>query len=630
MSSRLSAFAALNNSDSEEESPDFENVPLTNQNSTSDLVIDLGVGSAPAIHTNSNYYAPSEVITSSTVALVEGDNIVYGQGFQLIGLNCNETLILKGQYTIKVTFGSVTIDMFQLQESKELYINASNLNSLPSITTMELRQSLISPFTKPFNAVIQISNVTSKMDMNNITNLYPHLKNLYTPEHSANKATTSFNNWSYTFANLVMPEPNKISVTASTSWRASFDQLTSNFKLSEKSKTVLILGNKNTGKSTYLRLLTNYMLSQNLTQTIQILDIDPGQPEMCQPTCITLAEVNRPFVGTHDPFLNEGKMTTKFIGFSSPNLQPINYLYQLGKLIEIKEKDKNKITIINSPGWVKGYGTELMSYLANATEISFLVQLTSDRRDLDVLKEIDWSRATEIIKLESISKLANVSTYSPAIIRNYKLLSYIHFDQVLKTFDFNPLIFKSPYMLPYIGTTNSLNKLKLFQGIVGVSVFESDGMIPSSIANCLECQYAALVTVKSEDISHLIDLKKATISSKLPLLIEDSKFQKINSKFYGLCVIHSVDTKSQVINIYTPINVEELANNLLSTSEKLLLVKGKQEIPIEEMYSNQIIKNDAKYWSSFGLECLPYLSPGLNTDVVGGKTVGIRRNIQRH
>lgn len=630
MSSRLSAFAALNNSDSEDEDVDYENTPLTNQNLTSDLVIDLGVGPVRSADNDSSQYTSNEALNSSTVILVEGENIVHHQGFQLIGLNCDETLIFKGQYSVLVISGSVIIEMFELKESKELYVNASDLNSFPSITTSKSQQKIIPPFSKPFNTVIKVSNVTDDLNMNDISKLYPHLKNMYIPEHPLNKSTTTFGNWSYTFANLIMPEPNRISTTVSRSWKACFDQLISNFRRTERSKTVLIVGNKNTGKSTYLRLLTNYILSQDLTQTIQILDIDPGQPEMCPPNCIALAETTRPFIGTHDPQVIQSKITTKFIGFNSPNIQPLNYLYQLGKLLKLKEKERNKITIINSPGWVKGFGTEIMSHLAESTEISYLVQLSADHRDLDILKELNWSFETEVIKLESVSKLANVSTYSPAIIRNYKLLSYTHFDQLHRKFDFNPLIFKSPYMLPYIGATNQLNKMKSFAGVVGISAFETNGLEVSTLIECLECQYAALVTVNADEISLLVDSKKLTSNSKLPILIEDSNIQKVDSKFYGFCIIHSVDTKNQIFNIYTPIEVDKLAQSLLSNAEKLILVKGKQQVVIEEMYSNQIIKGDAKYWSSFGFECLPYLTPGLTTDVVGGKTVGVRRNIQRH
>lgn len=627
MSGRLSAFAALNNSDSEDENQDFESAPLTNQNSTSDLVINLGLGSGNTYNYGVQAF-PQEITFNSTVSLVENDNIVHFQGYQLIGLNRAETLIFKGQYTVHVVYGSVTMDMFTINESKSVNVNSSDINSFPCIQTHNTESNIVSPFQKSFNSVIKVFNVTSGNDISGITSLYPHVRNLYNCEHSSNKSTTTFGNFSYSFANLVMPEPNKISTTISSSWMSSFRKLMSDFKSSERSKSVLIIGNKNTGKSTYLKLLTNFILSENLGQSVQILDMDPGQPELCQPSCITLTEMKHPFIGTHDPHLYEAKCVTKYVGFTSPNVQPLNYLYQLGKLLEIVRKDKNKITLINSPGWVKGFGAEIMSILSDSIDISFLVQLTSDDRDLDILREIDWSSDTEILKLESISKSSGFSSYPPPVIRNYKLFSYMHFDQITKKYDFNPLIFKSPYMLPYLGTTNNINKLSTFEGIVGVSIFESDGMPPTSVPQCLECQYAALVTVKTNTLENLIDMNKMISTNKLPNLIDDVKFQKVESKFYGICAIQSVDIKNQVINIYTPIKVEKLIENLLQKDERLLLVKGREDIPIEEMYSSQIIKNDALYWSSFGLGCLPYISPSLN-DAVGGKTVGIRRNIQR-
>lgn len=657
MSTRLSAFAALNKSDSESEDekqgsenngkeqiPEWEqrqgsstlrtgSVSAANSflNYKNEMAIDLGL-SANMVHDYSMYNDEQPIIIlSSNFGLTSNENTFHYDSYQLVGLQATDVLVLKGQYTLTVLHGSVEIESYRMTAGNgPLNVNASNINSLPSIRPISVSQSpeIIAPFAIPFQTIIKITNMVDNLP--SIPNLYPHLRNLYNSDNTKNTATSK--SFPYTFTNLSEPETNKVSTCVPSSWKACLDHLKHRLlNDGQKSKSVLIIGNKNSGKSTFMKNLLNTLLSSNSTYKLQVLDIDPGQPELCLPGCISLTQLVDPLVGTVESFrVNKISEVVEYLGFNSPVIQPLNYLNKLNRLLDVvNSQHRNTITLINCPGWVKGFGVEIISHLSSSINLSYLIQLSDNLRDLDILKDVSWDKQTEIIKIHSITKSSVFSSlYSPSVIRTFKLLTYMHYNAASQNYDFSPLLFTSPYRISYLPQTNKIDKMLDFNGIVGVSIFDSCGLLMQDTPNSLECQYMALVTVTNDALTKY-DNSNVQNSSNFPHVIDESFIHQQQLKFYGLCLIHSVNTEKKTVNLYTPIDVANLRNNLLSDNEKLILVKGREDLPLEEMYSTSILKGPAQYWTSFGLDCLPYVSSSLSNDAIGGKTVGIRRNIQR-
>jgi polynucleotide 5'-hydroxyl-kinase GRC3/NOL9 len=645
MSARLSAFAALNNSDSDSDSYPDSDINSNSNSSLNDKLIDPQEKTAIEVNLplgntcitdytlfDDNSQTP---IVISNITLVPNQNIFYFPNYQLIGLQKSDILILKGQYQLSTLQGSIEIDSCILKSDSKnhLVINASSINSLPYIRPLSSTSSeILSPFTKSFQSIIKIENIND--NFSTFPNLYPHIKYLYVSDNSTNKF--DFEDYQYSFAILLEPETNKYSTLIPTSWKSCIKKTSIDFKTSDINKTVLIIGNKNTGKTTFMKILTNTLLSnEDLShKKIQILDIDPGQPELCLPGCISLSEISTPLIGTIESFkINKQNEIIKYLGFNSPNIQPLNYLCKLNQLLDIIENNKRKdiITLINSPGWVKGFGAEIISHIASSIPLSYLIQLSNEAKNLDILTEINWHKQTNIIKLHSINKSNSNSIYSPSVIRTYKLLSYIHYDFKSKLFNFDPLIFQSPYRISYLSSPQK-DQILNFKGIIGVSIYDSYGLLDSDLSNALECQYMALMTISQDVLKNLqtnFQTSLTTSSTDIPIIFDESYIQASDVNFYGLCIVHSVDLKNKLINIYTPIDLSILKDKLLGDAEKLILVKGREDVPMEEIYSSQIIKGPAQYWESFGLDCLPYVSSSLTNDAIGGKTVGIRRNIQR-
>ena len=637
---RLSAFAALNNSDSDssdtEERSDRGD-EATDTGASADgrgngsvnngsLQIDLGNGE----YVYGGYDELTPPVQQCNFGLKEGLNVLSSSEGMVVGMRSDDILMLKGQYTITVISGSVLIDNYiHTPERGTVYINASNVSAIPTIIpTSQAIPTQTHYFQEPYPVIVDIKNY--KDNLNTIPNLYPPLKYIYESENGKNAFQK------FTFAPILEKEANKIGTSTPTSWINCFESIAKGMAQSDKPQFVLPIGNKNTGKSTFWKLLANHLLSKPELQgkTVQVIDADPGQPELCLPGSIAFTKLTKPLIGTMQPFRDTDSETeVKFIGFTSPNVEPLNYLHQLDQLItSAKKANRNTITMINAPGWVKGFGVEILSHLIFSVNLTHLVQLSADGRDLELLKEIPWQDNTKIIKLASVNKSASNTggTYAPSIIRNFKLLSYMHYDSTTKAFDFNPLLFKSPYKISYL-TSSNVTKIADFQGIIGVSIFDSQGVRPDDVPQALECQYVAVMTIRSDSLHKLTQQQRMSGAGWNINVIDGSNIHTVSEdlKFHGYAIVHSADTQRRALNLYTPIDLSPLKSALSTNREKLILVKLREDVIMNEIYSPYIVKNDASHWSSYGLDCIPYVSQSLAGEVAGGKTASIRRNIQR-
>lgn len=123
-------------------------------------------------------------------------------------------------------------------------------------------------------------------------------------------------------------------------------------KLSTTSKTSVIIGPVNSGKSTTARYLTNMYL--NNYETVAFLDCDLGQPEFTPPGMISLTLVKDPLLGHPCTHLKIPKHSI-FIGDTSPKRDPDSYITGLYKLVDIYRKECNGIPlVVNTSGWIRG------------------------------------------------------------------------------------------------------------------------------------------------------------------------------------------------------------------------------------------------------------------------------------
>ena len=117
----------------------------------------------------------------------------------------------------------------------------------------------------------------------------------------------------------------------------------------EKARTILVLGEVDTGKSFFATYLANKLLEQGVKPAV--LDGDPGQSDVGIPGTLGLAALKKQVV-----FLTEASISAiYFVGSHSPGLHFLPTIVGIKRLVEAGLKKANTV-IINTTGWVQSDG----------------------------------------------------------------------------------------------------------------------------------------------------------------------------------------------------------------------------------------------------------------------------------
>ncbi|KAL7478058.1 hypothetical protein ACHAW6_003842 [Cyclotella cf. meneghiniana] len=187
-------------------------------------------------------------------------------------------------------------------------------------------------------------------------------------------------------------------------------------KMPSSRNRILVCGAKGVGKSTFLRYMTNRMLSTSSvskdwptssgsinSDRVAILDLDSGQPEFNPPGLLTLSIVSRPILS--DPPMHmvcngigrsendvetqdEGSIVEEvvasyFFGDVTSKSDPDTFIHITTKLLQkyqelewlACEQASTIPLIVNSDGWVKGLGYEILSAIVAICNPAHIVQI---------------------------------------------------------------------------------------------------------------------------------------------------------------------------------------------------------------------------------------------------------------
>lgn len=136
---------------------------------------------------------------------------------------------------------------------------------------------------------------------------------------------------------------------------------------------ILVCGTKNVGKSTFIRLLLNTLL--NHTASVDYLEGDLGQTEFTPAGCLSLLTVTEPLLGP--PFTHQRTPEHMiYYGQSSCESNLDRYLESLKSLWHRRCQSRETPVVINTMGWVKGFGFQLLVDMIRFFPVSHVVQLS--------------------------------------------------------------------------------------------------------------------------------------------------------------------------------------------------------------------------------------------------------------
>lgn len=136
---------------------------------------------------------------------------------------------------------------------------------------------------------------------------------------------------------------------------------------------ILVCGSKNVGKSTFIRTLINTLL--NHTGSVDYLEGDLGQTEFTPAGCLCLANVTEPLLGP--PFTHQTHPEHMIhFGHTSCETDLERYLESLKTLWRRRSPSRETTVVINTMGWVKGFGFQLLVDMIRFFPVSHVVQLS--------------------------------------------------------------------------------------------------------------------------------------------------------------------------------------------------------------------------------------------------------------
>lgn len=589
----------MNSSDEQDSDQDEEDVEQP-----SEPMHRLESAPAASIHIEESKYISSNFS-------FDDDNTIYGHDYVIFGLKPNQNLIVKGQFVLEIQRGAIDINGVIYHSGVEPmnFINPSS-SSIPLIqATQVLNSSLLENketqenqhlFTPGYKSVIKLTNLDTHLE--SIGRVCPLFKNLFWQfdnffaEDSLrllDQYELAFSD--YTFYPITKPD-NTVSVIKHKNWMDVIKSLTELYS-NDQSIKVIVIGGKNSGKSTFLRLLVQHMLSPTLQQLpINFMDLDPGQPEYSGTDCISLSKISEVQHGNHLSLTSTDSTQCHYVGFNSPKDQPTRYNLLVEQLVRSYESDgelKHESLLINTPGWIKGYGLELTRTLIERVKPTHVIYLNSGTLEVD----IDIPKGTNLIPLQGSFNHSG-SRYSSSQLRLLKTMAYFHKIDDFK-FDFQPLLFSPPIQVSYGVST----------GISALTHLKETGIGMDHLERSIEATIVGIFKVKRDHLEECELFNKG----QLPLL-PYKEFIKLNTEFFRLALVHSIDQEKKIMNLYIP-----QFRTLDLTKEAIIMVRGNTDLPIWEIASNEIVKRFKRQ--------LPYITfeKGSSLD----KKWKVRKNVQR-
>ncbi|KAG0484707.1 hypothetical protein HPP92_008598 [Vanilla planifolia] len=160
----------------------------------------------------------------------------------------------------------------------------------------------------------------------------------------------------------------------------------------------MICGPKNSGKSTFSRLLLNSLLERY--ERVGYLDTDVGQPEFYVPGCLSLHVVDECLQDVMTSSMRQPERCF-FFGDTSSKRDPecyLNYSFRLyeyffGKYQSNKHANNRNLLlplIINTAGWVKGTGFDVLVELLRYISPSHVVQIRISNESKNLPTGLFW------------------------------------------------------------------------------------------------------------------------------------------------------------------------------------------------------------------------------------------------
>ncbi|KAK9245484.1 hypothetical protein V1506DRAFT_506542 [Lipomyces tetrasporus] len=595
-----------------------------------------------------------------------GENLLETDTVSLFGIICGQNLAIQGQYSVRVVKGSIGICSAKFTASKKFHnVFAPITHAIPTIVaddsgpdipkdTLRNELSDIIPveFAPAVNGLLQFDVIIAIRSLytgiENLETVCQNLKNVWTGHDGPSKR-------SYTVLYRT-PEP-PVPIAPPKDWDIllrTIRQRICDCVKSDGNKrfrpVVFICGAKSAGKSTFARLLTNVLLTYSTLTPNKIpngkieelvyMDLDPGQPEFGPSGTLSLNVLDSPMLGPSLTHSTLSKAVKAFhFGYTSPRDAPQDYIRYVDKLMSYYTSQSFRLTdgnasqmeefplLVNTPGWTKGQGVEVLRQLIEITKPNIIVYIGPRLAQPDIdtnfeLAEVLRAAATnatvsQLLPLDESGRKS--AKYSAADLRVAQTMAYFH-STGPQSWDFSrPLTAWRPYVVRYSSGDDV--------GIHGIEILGHEVILDEHIPAVINGTVVG-ISVASADAALKVR-RVSTVDSSLPILDTPTIDADVDAvSCLGLGVIRAMDPQSKALHILTPVLPQTILD-AVSSSNKVILSRGRLPLPIWAAWDGDQAGVARRPWRE-----VPYLSVDeiIGVEVggtVGGQSLRVRRNVMR-
>ena len=562
-------------------------------------------------------------------------------GMILIGLNEKQSVHISGIFNLQVVKGGIIYNGVHYNASKE-YVSFWHplTNAIP-----EIKASYHAGWDEPlflaakhkklidldrlesFVCILKV-NSSKHSGLLDLGTLYPEANSLWVPKsNNRNSKKADFGSFSLLDGTY---HDEFISQKIPSDWQTVIQNLFVSFKNQEYDMRVMVIGGKNSGKSTMLRILQETFMNKTLLNDdsttfksqddILYMDLDPGQPEYSDPECISLTQISPtgiPSLGQHLSQTCYTKLQQQYYGSSSPQDEPSLYLEQINDLMKyFEERESMGTTLLNLPGWIKGFGMTIVNSVVRLFKPTHIICIDSSKLDSELQIPTEFSNPFQlnykpiIYNVNSLSVDSKIiQNYQPKFnaiqIRTIKMLMTLHRTRDVGSdqlkYDFTPLLSQHPTRVSF-GTD---------KGICGIQFQQDIGDLgDDNIKGALEGTIVGLLLRREWNNTDNKSMSPSKSDTEYPIIKD--KIKASNLTYYSIGLIHSINVEEKYINIYIPqanldkiIEKTEELNNQNSDGNckySWFMSRGKSDTPFCELYPNRLKLVFEKY------EKIPYIS----------------------
>lgn len=519
--------------------------------------------------------ANEEPVQISTFVPNDGNYVQSQDGltstFRLIS---GETLAILGEYILEVVFGSIELYGATLtKESGRQTVYAPSTGSLPVIECNKLKSNAREE-DQQFDAEIVVTGNGRKSGLADIGQTAPMFGGIWSPART--KAERMEENCS--FFPLFTTTCRVSTIDTLPRFESVYDTLiqknSPETHPTPSPPSIIITGSKGAGKSTFCRTLINKLLTSTCA-AVAFLDVDPGQPEFTTQGFVSLHRITKPVFGSQFTHPNPDTVVrAHYIGYNSPQNDPAHYISCIINLIATYRENLESATsagdaraplIINTAGWTKGLGLELLGEIIYNAQASDLVHIAASSERFNPILEIVPPNVA-LYELVSVAG-DSPSRYTASDLRALQTTSYMHHRPEKGDWDFvTPLTAVAPWVVPYTGPE---------AGVDGITVL-GESVTPDELVTAVDGTLVGVVLVEE----HVLPQAVAAPGSGLPWLREAPAPE--SSFAAGLALIRAVDAGSGCLQLLTGIREADIAG-WEGDGLKVVLVRGSAELPVWDM-----------------------------------------------